>query len=63
MNYEIIDHEIVTKKRVTAPGIVEAMHEYLPWPTLHLDIRYFPTQGYADVVDNSTEFMYRINIL
>lgn len=60
MKYEIFDYEIHSKKTVEAPGVVEAMFEYLPWPKLHLEINYKPESVTAEVIDNDTDFLYRV---
>lgn len=60
--YEITDYEICKKTDVEAPGIAEAMFEYLPWPTLDISIKFAPTKGVADIVDNTTLFRYRIEL-
>jgi len=58
--YTIKDHEISTEKKVEAPGVVEAMLEYLSWQTLQLEIDYRPHHGKANVVDKVTGFMYTV---
>jgi hypothetical protein len=63
MKYIIHDYEIDKKSEVEAPGIVEAMLEYLPWPSLQLSINYQPSHGTAKVIDQQTDFMYDIETL
>jgi len=63
MLFVIKDYEIVKKVRVEAPGMLEAMLEYLPWPTLQIDFDYQPTNGTARVIDKKTDFMYDITIV
>ena len=61
MRFKIKDFELNgAKKEVTAPGFAEAMFEYLPWPTLDLDIQIDFNKGIAKVIDNKTEFMYEV---
>lgn len=61
--FEIFDYEICSTRIVTAPGIVEAMLEYLPWPSLSLDIKYSPSNGEAEIIDKTTDFIYKIKLL
>ena len=61
MQFEITDVELGgATKTVCAPGIAEAMYEYLPWPVLQINITWRPTQGIADVVDLQTDFKYEV---
>lgn len=60
--YEITDYEINKITMVEAPGIAEAMLDYLPWPTLDISIHFTPTKGVADIVDNNTDFRYKIEL-
>ena len=60
--YKIKDYEISTTKTVEAPGLLEAMFEYLPWPTLQLDINYKPHHGKALVIDKKTDFHYDVTL-
>jgi len=61
MNYVIIDFELGKKKTVVkAPGVAEAMFEYLPWPTLEIKISSNFTHGIAEVIDLKTEFRYEV---
>lgn len=61
--YVIKDFELGGKKtKVTAPGIIEAMHEYLPWPTVELRIHWRPFTGTCDVEDLQTNFKYDVFI-
>ena len=60
MKYQIHDFEICKKIQVEAPGVIEAMAEYLPWPSLQLDIDYSPTNGRARVEDKATQFLYDV---
>lgn len=63
MKYRLLDYEINTEKNIEAPGIAEAMLEYLPWPTLQLKIDYHPSDGYAVVEDLQTNFTYRLQVM
>jgi len=47
-------------KEVEAPGIAEAMLEYLPWPSLDIEVAYAPNHGMAVVVDKQTDFRYYV---
>ena len=60
MKHKIHDREICTEVQVEAPGVIEAMAEYLPWPSLQLDIDYSPTNGMARVEDKATQFLYDV---
>ena len=60
VNFEIHDHEIATKRQVKAQGFVEAIAEYLPWPTVKVEIEWNPTQGQAVIVDKATDFKYTV---
>jgi|SaaInlStandDraft_3_1057020.scaffolds.fasta_scaffold02530_11 hypothetical protein len=60
MKYKITDHEIDKVTEVEAPGIIEAMLEYLTWPTLQLTVDYHPTYGSARVMDEVTDFIYDV---
>lgn len=61
--YEIHDIEICKKVVVDAPGMLEAISDYLPWPTLQLTCDYQPTNGKATFIDKSTEFMYIVTVV
>ena len=63
MKYELQDCESGKKAIVYAPGIVEAMLDYLPWPTLDLKIRWEPATGKIEVVDIKTDFVYRLKLV
>ena len=63
MKYELQDCEINKKVIVEAPGVAEAMLEYLPWPTLDLKIIWEPTNGKGEVIDNQTGFFYRLRAI
>lgn len=61
MQYEITDQELGGAKAVIeAQGIAEAMFDYLPWPTLEIEIVWQPSNGSAVVVDKQTDFRYHI---
>ena len=60
MEYLIYDNEIDKGEVVKAPGILEAMFEYLPWPTLNIEVEYKPWMGAAIVKDNTTGFLYNV---
>ena len=62
VKYLIKDYEIRTETEVEAPGFLEAMLEYLPWPTIQVDFDYSPTMGEAFVIDQKTDFKYRVRI-
>lgn len=63
MKYKIYDCEICKVSHVEAQGIIEAMLEYLPWPTLSLEINYLQLNGKATVIDRVKDFMYEITII
>ncbi|MFA7000437.1 MAG: hypothetical protein WC241_05015 [Candidatus Paceibacterota bacterium] len=64
MKYEITDWELDgAKKIVEAPGIAEAMFEYLPWTNLEVEINWHPSNGLAVVVDNKTDFRYHVQAI
>lgn len=63
MKYEIKDIEAGKWVTVEAPGIAEAMLDYLPWPTLEVKIMWQPTQGIIDVIDLKTDFMYKLKVI
>jgi hypothetical protein len=59
-DYEITDFELNRKKTVVrAQGVAEAMLEYLPWPKLDVNI-YFNFDGPYEVIDQYTDFKYRV---
>jgi len=60
MIYQVYDIELNISKQVEAPGIVEAMYEYLPWPCVDIEVRYSPVGGRASVVDKMTKFLYEL---
>ena len=61
MKFEITDWELGgAVKEVEAPGIAEAMLEYLPWPSLDIEVAYAPNHGMAVVVDKQTDFRYYV---
>lgn len=60
MLYKIYDYEINTTTVVEAPGILDEMLEYLPWPTVQLIIDYKPHHGRAKVEDKVTMFLYDV---
>jgi len=64
MKYEITDWELNgAKKVVEASGIAEAMLEYLPWPSLEIEVTWNPSSGAAVVVDQKTEFRYHVQAI
>jgi len=59
-DYEITDFELNRKKTIVkAQGVAEAMFEYLPWPKLDVNI-YFNFDGHHEVIDQYTDFKYRV---
>ena len=63
MKYELEDCEIGKKSIVEAPGIAEAMLDYLPWPTLDLQIRWEPANGKIEMRDIKTDFIYKLKVI
>lgn len=61
--YEIFSFEVSSTKEVEAPGIAEAMFDYLPWPTLDVSIHWEASNGIYMVTDNSTGFKYKVQLL
>lgn len=61
--FEIYSYEINTKQTVKAQGIAEAMLDYLPMPTLDIQIKWQPNSGDILVTDNQTEFRYKVTPL
>jgi hypothetical protein len=62
MKYKIKDYEIGREVEVEAPGMLEAILEHLPWPTIQAEFDYSPTMGEAFVIDLKTEFKYRVRV-
>jgi hypothetical protein len=63
MKYRLINYELNSEENIEAPGIAEAMLKYLPWPTLQLKINYSPGEGFAEVEDLQTNFLYRLQVI
>jgi hypothetical protein len=64
MKYMIKDYELGGKEtEVEAPGMAEAMFEYLPWPTLEIEMAVRYVKGVADVTDKQTDFRYEVRAL
>lgn len=61
--YQIEDHEINKVVVVTAPGIIEAIADYLPWPSVEVEVNWCPTKGVSTVIDKQTDFKYTINLI
>lgn len=61
--FEIEDFEGGIKTDVTAQGIVEAMHEYLPWGDVDVTVKWSPSNGLYKVIDNQTSFNYQVKLL
>jgi len=61
--FEILDIELNTKKRIKAQGILEAISDYLPWPSVQVDIDWSPTTGQAVITDKKTDFKYTVTKL
>jgi len=58
--YQITDFELSGKKKIVeAQGVAEAMFEYLPWPSLDINISFCLEKGY-EVIDRKTDFKYYI---
>ena len=61
MKYEVTDWELGGAKTVIeAQGIAEAMLDYLPWPSLEIEITLQPSKGIAVVVDRQTDSRYHV---
>lgn len=63
MKYEIHNYELSETVEVEAPGLVEAMLEYLPWPTVQLYCDFEPHHGRAKVIDDVTGFTFRVRLI
>jgi hypothetical protein len=61
--FEINDFEGGFKTEITAQGIVEAMHDYLPWPSVDVSVKWSPSSGVYEVVDNQTYFNYEVKLV
>ena len=62
VKFKIKNYEIGETKTVEAPGFLEAMLEYLPWPTLQLTCDYKPHHGKTRFIDERTGFTYDVEI-
>lgn len=62
MKFTIKNYELADEVEVEAPGIIEAILEYLPWPTLQIKIDYSPMMGEAFIIDLKTKFKYRVRL-
>lgn len=58
--FEIYSFDINSKTVVEAQGIAEAMFDYLPWNTLNVTIEWIPSSGVYNVIDNQTDFKYKV---
>jgi len=63
MKYELFDYELKEETVIEAPGVAEAMLEYLPWPTIDLKIYFEPAHGRCTVIDIVTDFKYQLQII
>ena len=61
--FNIYSYEISSKQEVSAPGIAEAMLDYLPWPSLDITIQWYPSKGIYNVKDNQTDCNYEVKII
>lgn len=61
-NFEINDFENGGRTEVSAQGIVEAMHEYLPWPSVDVSVKWSPSNGVYQVIDNRSDFKYEVKL-
>jgi len=60
--FEINDFEGGFKTEVTAQGIVEAMADYLPWPSVDVTVKWSLSKCFFEVVDNQTDFYYEVKL-
>ena len=64
MDFKIKDYELGGKTtEVTAPGAAEAMLEYLPWPSLEIEIYWQPMRGIYEIIDLKTGFRYDMFVI
>lgn len=62
--FEIEDFTLDGKKTlVTAPGVVEAMHEYLPRPSQNISVHFSPSKGEHEIIDLQTDCKYLVRLL
>ena len=61
--FDIYSYETHENRQVEAQGVMEAMLECLPWPTLHLDISWEPSSGFHMVTDHQTQFQYKVMLV
>jgi len=61
--FEVHSFELNSKKVVDGQGIVEAMLDYLPWPTVNVNVQWNPSSGVYNVMDNQTDFKYEVRLL
>ena len=61
--FDIYSYETHERRQVEAPGIAEAMLEYLPWPCLHIDLSWEPSSGLYMVTDHQTDFQYKVTLV
>ena len=61
-NFDIYSYEIHENRQVEAPGIAEAMLDYLPWPKLDVSINWSPSNGVYMVTDKYTDFKYKVTL-
>lgn len=59
--FEITDYELSGAKTVIkAKGVAEAMHEYLPWSSMHLLVTLHTGHKIYEVTDKQTDFRYDV---
>jgi hypothetical protein len=63
MKFKINDIEAIKEVVVEAPGFLEALGEYLPWPSLQLAVYYTPHRGRVSATDRKTGFLYAVDII
>ena len=61
--FQVFDHQTQEKVFVQAPGMMEAMAEYLSTSNPSISIDYFRNHGVSDVTDLRTDNKYRIQAL
>jgi hypothetical protein len=61
--FNIHSCEINQSKEIKAQGIAEVMLDYLPRPTLDINIQWSPSTGEYRVIDNQTDFKYLVTLV
>lgn len=62
-SFEITDHRLDKKIQVSAPGVIEAIHEYLDGPSKDVSVLFCPSVGVSAICDKKTGFKYSVKLL